>query len=182
MINRKPAKNPSLRYKKNTRGQSRQAYFYVNVNHLAVYKAVYVWTGELVSSVNTVISLQFVYVNLPPINGKYTVQRRQDLHFVLLLDSLWVCGRSQGGRTRHDFSRAWLEAVRHCSGSGHGPTQNEPVKKCCANCVLLYFPSTEFKSAFNVYWHGGGAAGLSCTELSIWEFPFFDGGLLAGVD
>jgi hypothetical protein len=25
------------------------------------------------------------------------------------------------------------------------------LKKCCANCVLLYFPSTEFKSAFNVY-------------------------------
>jgi hypothetical protein len=48
--------------------------------------------------------------------------------------------------------------------------------KCCANCVLLYFPSTEFKSAFNVYWHGGGAAGLSCTELSIWEFPFCEGG------
>jgi hypothetical protein len=24
-------------------------------------------------------------------------------------------------------------------------------KKCCANCVLLYFPCTEFKSAFNVY-------------------------------
>jgi hypothetical protein len=24
-------------------------------------------------------------------------------------------------------------------------------KKCCENCVLLYYPSTEFKSAFNVY-------------------------------
>ena len=24
-------------------------------------------------------------------------------------------------------------------------------KKCCANCVLLYFPCTEFKSAFNFY-------------------------------
>ncbi len=48
-------------------------------------------------------------------------------------------------------------------------------KKCFANCVLLYFPSTEFKSDFNVYWHGGGAAGLSCTELFIWEFPFLRG-------
>jgi hypothetical protein len=48
-------------------------------------------------------------------------------------------------------------------------------KKCCENCVLLYYPSTEFKSAFNVYWHGEGAAGLSCTELSIWEFPFLRG-------
>jgi hypothetical protein len=24
-------------------------------------------------------------------------------------------------------------------------------KKCCANCVLLYYPSTEFKNAFNIY-------------------------------
>jgi hypothetical protein len=24
-------------------------------------------------------------------------------------------------------------------------------KKCCMECVLLYYPSTEFKSAFNVY-------------------------------
>ncbi len=45
-------------------------------------------------------------------------------------------------------------------------------KKCCVNCVLLYYPSTEFKSALNVYWHGEGAAGFSCTELSNWEFPF----------
>ncbi len=25
------------------------------------------------------------------------------------------------------------------------------LKKQCVNCVLLYYPSTEFKSAFNVY-------------------------------
>jgi hypothetical protein len=30
----------------------------------------------------------------------------------------------QGGRARTDFSLAWLEAVCHCSGSGHGPTRN----------------------------------------------------------
>jgi hypothetical protein len=48
-------------------------------------------------------------------------------------------------------------------------------KKFWANYVLLCYPSTEFKSAFNVYWHGDGAAGLSCTELSIWEFPFLRG-------
>jgi hypothetical protein len=44
-------------------------------------------------------------------------------------------------------------------------------KKCCINCVLLYYPSAEFKSAFNVScypvqncpcvsflsWGGGGA-------------------------
>jgi hypothetical protein len=48
-------------------------------------------------------------------------------------------------------------------------------KKCSANCVLLYFPCTEFKSAFNVYWQGEGDAGLPCTELSIWEFPFLRG-------
>jgi hypothetical protein len=29
--------------------------------------------------------------------------------------------------------------------------ETSQFKKCCANCVLLYFPSTEFKSAFNVY-------------------------------
>ncbi len=56
-----------------------------------------------------------------------------------------------------------------------GRLETSRFKKCCANCVLLYFPSTEFKSAFNVYWHGGGAAGLSGTELSIWEFPFLRG-------
>ena len=56
-----------------------------------------------------------------------------------------------------------------------GRLETSRFKKCCANCVLLYFPSTEFKSAFNVHCHGGGAAGLSCTELSIWEFPFLRG-------
>ena len=56
-----------------------------------------------------------------------------------------------------------------------GRLETSRFKKCCTNCVLLYFPSTEFKSAFNVYWHDGGAAGLSCTELSIWEFPFLRG-------
>ncbi len=56
-----------------------------------------------------------------------------------------------------------------------GRLETSRFKKCCANCVLLYFPSTEFKSAFNVDWHGGGAAVLSCTELSIWEFPFLRG-------
>jgi hypothetical protein len=56
-----------------------------------------------------------------------------------------------------------------------GRLEKSQFKKCCANCVLLYFPSTEFKGAFNVYWHGGGAAGLSCTDISIWEFPFLRG-------
>jgi hypothetical protein len=37
-------------------------------------------------------------------------------------------------------------------------------------------PGSEFKSVVNVYWHGEGAAGLSCTELSIWEFPSLRGG------
>ena len=49
-------------------------------------------------------------------------------------------------------------------------------KKCCMECVLLYYPSTEFQSTFNVYWHGEGAAGLSSKELSIWEFPSLRGG------
>ncbi len=38
---------------------------------------------------------------------------------------------------------------------------------------LLYYPSSEFKSVVNVYWHGeGAAAGLSCTELSIPSVSF----------
>jgi hypothetical protein len=61
-----------------------------------------------------------------------------------------------------------------------GRLETSRFKKCYANCVLLYFPSTEIKSAFNVYWHGGGAAGLSCTELSIWEFPFLRGACWQG--
>jgi hypothetical protein len=32
-----------------------------------------------------------------------------------------------------------------------GRLETSRFKKCYANCVLLYFPSTEFKSAFNVY-------------------------------
>jgi hypothetical protein len=32
-----------------------------------------------------------------------------------------------------------------------GRPETSRFKKCCANCVLLYFPSAEFKSAFNVY-------------------------------
>ncbi len=53
-------------------------------------------------------------------------------------------------------------------------------KKCCEKCVLLYYPSTKFKSAFDAYWHGEGAAMLSCTELSIWEFPFLRGACWQG--
>ena len=32
-----------------------------------------------------------------------------------------------------------------------GRLETSRFKKCYANCVLLYFPSTEIKSAFNVY-------------------------------
>jgi hypothetical protein len=32
-----------------------------------------------------------------------------------------------------------------------GQLETSRFKKCYANCVLLYFPSTEIKSAFNVY-------------------------------
>jgi hypothetical protein len=45
---------------------------------------------------------------------------------------------------------------------------------------ILYYPSTEFESTFNVNWHGVGAAGLYCTELSIWEFPFLRGACRLG--
>ncbi len=53
-------------------------------------------------------------------------------------------------------------------------------KNSCEKCVLLNYPSTEFKSAFNVYWHGEGAARLSCIEPSIWEFPFLRGACWQG--
>ncbi len=45
-----------------------------------------------------------------------------------------------------------------------------------AKCVLLYCPSSEFESTFMENWQGEGAAGLSCTKLSIWEIPFLRGG------
>ncbi len=32
-----------------------------------------------------------------------------------------------------------------------GRLETSRFKKCYANCVLIYFPSTEIKSAFNVY-------------------------------
>ena len=32
-----------------------------------------------------------------------------------------------------------------------GRLETSRFKKCYANCVLLYFPRTEIKSAFNVY-------------------------------
>ncbi len=32
-----------------------------------------------------------------------------------------------------------------------GRLETSRLKKCYANCVLLYFPSTEIKSAFNIY-------------------------------
>ncbi len=47
----------------------------------------------------------------------------------------------------------------------------------CKMCMTtVYCPCSEFESTFNAYWHGEGAARLSCTELSIWEFPFLRGG------
>ncbi len=76
------------------------------------------------------------------------------------------------------FGLAWLEAAWYCSRSGHSTTlYTSRFKKCCVNCELLFYPSTEYKHSFNVYWHDEGAAGLSCTctELSIWEFPFLRG-------
>ncbi len=41
-----------------------------------------------------------------------------------VFDNESLVGYLQGGRARTDFSLAWLEAVCHCSGSGHGPTRN----------------------------------------------------------
>ena len=66
----------------------------------------------------------------------------------------------------------WLLSVNgRIKGVGRGPTLAWPgwkqpdisvkvdtarleagqFKKCCMECVLLYYPSTEFQSTFNVY-------------------------------
>ncbi len=85
----------------------------------------------------------------------------------------WVCPKGVGPSN----SLAW-PGWKHSDIAVEVDTarlETSQFKKFCANCVLLYFPSTEFKSAFNVYWHGEGTAGLSCTELTIWEFPFLRG-------
>ncbi len=93
------------------------------------------------------------------------------------IPSMQACGQTNG--VGPDMILAWpgwkqSDIVMEVDT---GRLETSRFKKCYANCILLYFPSTEFKSAFNVYpyWHGGGAAGLSCTELSIWEFPFWRG-------
>ncbi len=74
------------------------------------------------------------------------------------------------------------KAAWYCRGSGHGTTRNKPVQeRQCKMCItVLPYTSTEYESTFNVYWSGVGAAGLSCTELSIWEFPFFRGACRQG--
>ncbi len=64
-----------------------------------------------------------------------------------------------------------------------GRLETSRFKKCYANCVLLYFPSTEIKSAFNaciLTWWGSCRVILYRTlHLGV---SFFEGGLLAGVD
>ncbi len=46
---------------------------------------------------------------------------------------------------------------------------------------VSYYTTLEVNSSVvNAYWHGEGAAGLSCTELSIWEFPSLRGAVGSG--
>jgi hypothetical protein len=64
---------------------------------------------------------------------------------------LHVCSLHQGSRAQHDFSLAWLEAAWYSSESGHNTTQHELVQKLWKMCtVLLYYPTTEFKSVYKV--------------------------------
>ncbi len=58
---------------------------------------------------------------------------------------------SQGSRAQHDFSLAGLEAA-----------------------LIFQWRWTRHDSKL-ASWHGEGAAGLSCPELSIWEFPSLRG-------
>ncbi len=70
-------------------------------------------------------------------------------------------------------SLAWLEAA-YFSGSGQARLETSRFKELCKMYITVlywYYVSTEFESTFNVCWNGLGAAGLSCTELSISEFP-----------
>ncbi len=57
----------------------------------------------------------------------------------------------QGGRAQHDFSLAWLEAAWYCSESAQARLETGRFKKGFVKCILLYYPSTEFESTFNVY-------------------------------
>ncbi len=69
------------------------------------------------------------------------------------------------------YARSLTHAMLWPKGVGPGPTLAWPgwkqpdisvkvdtgrleagqFKKCCMECVLLYYPSTEFQSTFNVY-------------------------------
>ncbi len=85
----------------------------------------------------------------------------------------------QGGWAQHDFSLAYLQAAWYFSEGGHGMTRNSRFKKGCVKWELLCYPSSEFKSAFNVYWHGRSCRVILCRTVHL-EVSFFEGGLSAG--
>ncbi len=71
------------------------------------------------------------------------------------LTSLWfVTGTTGGfkgvGRGPTLAWPGWKQSVIAVEVD-RGRLETSRFKKCYANCVLLYFPSTEIKSAFNVY-------------------------------
>ncbi len=74
--------------------------------------------------------------------------------------------QNQGGRAQHDFSLAWLEAAWCFSVSGQARHKTRQFKKGFVECVLPYYPSTEFESTFNVYWIGVGASIQNCPSRS----------------
>ncbi len=54
------------------------------------------------------------------------------------------------------------------------PPQQDGRQKCWGRRCL--FIIRRMRLLNSLIWHGEGAAGLSCTELSFWEFPFLRGG------
>jgi hypothetical protein len=57
-------------------------------------------------------------------------------------------------------------------GSGHGPADSKRAGSKNVMQTVYYSTSLVLNSRVLLI---GGAAGLSCTELSIWEFPFLKG-------
>ncbi len=76
-------------------------------------------------------------------------------------------GAVQGGRAQHALAWPGWKPPDIAVEVDTARLNTSRFKKCCEKCVLLYYPSTEFKGVVNVYWHGEEAAWLFCTELSI---------------
>ncbi len=56
----------------------------------------------------------------------------------------------QRGRTQHDLAWSGWRQPDIAVEMDTARPKTSRFKKCCENCVLLYYPDTEFKSVFNV--------------------------------